>query len=359
MCAIGSGYVRLMRRSAFRAAVSALAAIVVVVGFAPASSAAPALGWQLVDTGSSSHFRGLAAVSRQIAWVSGYDGTVLRTTDGGRTWSDVSVPGAQSLQFRDITAFSARRAVVMAAGSGTDSRLYVTRNGGATWRLSYKNTDPAAFFDCMAFFDPRHGLVMSDPVDGKFRILQTSDGGAHWTVLPSDGMPPAGADEFGFAASGECLTTHGHDAWFGSGGGDGSRVFHSHDGGLTWQVQTTPIVRGASAGIFGLAFANSHLGIAVGGDFSAPTASKPRGGGYRARGTPGGRRRRARTATAPGSRSSAVQLAWRSRSGLPARTSPTTTASTGPSSTPVSSTPSPAPRAEPAGHPATSAGSPC
>jgi hypothetical protein len=37
-------------------------------------------------------------------------------------------------------------------------------------------------------------------------------------------------------------------------------------------VQTTPVVRGASAGIFGLAFANAHRGIAVGGDFSAPTA---------------------------------------------------------------------------------------
>jgi|tagenome__1003787_1003787.scaffolds.fasta_scaffold20696846_2 photosystem II stability/assembly factor-like uncharacterized protein len=264
-----------MRHGAFRGAVSALATIVVVLALAvPSSSAAPAraLTWQLLDTGSASHFRGLAAVSKKVAWVSGYEGVVLRTTDGGRSWSDVSVPGAGSLQFRDITAFDARRAVVMAAGTGTDSRLYATSDGGATWQLTYENTDPAAFFDCMAFFDPRHGLVLSDPVDGKFRILRTSDGGAHWTVQSPDGMPPAGANEFGFAASGECLTTRGHDAWFGSGGPDGSRVFHSRDGGRTWGVDTTPVVRGASAGIFGIAFANPHRGIAVGGDFAAPTA---------------------------------------------------------------------------------------
>lgn len=114
--------------------------------------------------------------------------------------------------------------------------------------------------------------MLSDPVDGKFRILRTSDGGAHWTVQSPDGMPPAGANEYGFAASGECLTTRGHDAWFGSGGTDGGRVFHSHDGGRHWRVATTPIVHGDSAGIFGLAFANRHQGIAVGGDYADPRA---------------------------------------------------------------------------------------
>jgi photosystem II stability/assembly factor-like uncharacterized protein len=262
-----------MRHRAVRIALPALAVVVLILALAvPSSGAAPGLRWQLLDTGSTSHFRGLAAVSRKVAWVSGYDGVVLRTTDGGHTWSDVSVPGAQSLQFRDITAFNARRAVVMAAGTGSDSRLYATSNGGVSWQLTYENTDPAAFFDCMAFFDPRHGLVLSDPVDGKFRILRTSDGGAHWTVQSPDGMPPAGANEYGFAASGECLTTQGRDAWFGSGGADGARIFHSHDGGRTWQAQTTPIVRGASAGIFGVAFANPRHGIAVGGDFADPTA---------------------------------------------------------------------------------------
>lgn len=148
-----------MSRRALRVAGAALTVIIAVVAFAaPNASAKPALRWQLVDTGSTSHFRGLAAVSRKVAWVSGYDGVVLRTTDGGKSWSDVSVPGAQTLQFRDITAFDARRAVVMAAGSGSDSRLYVTEDGGATWQLAYENTDPAAFFDCMAFFNPRHGL---------------------------------------------------------------------------------------------------------------------------------------------------------------------------------------------------------
>lgn len=104
------------------------------------SAASPAcLSWKLLDTGTQVHFRGLAAVSRNVAWLGGYDGTVLRTVDGGRTWINASPPGASALQFRDISAFSATRAVAMAAGTGAASRLYFTADGGRTWSLAYQN----------------------------------------------------------------------------------------------------------------------------------------------------------------------------------------------------------------------------
>jgi len=103
--------------------------------------------------------------------------------------------------------------------------------------------------------------------------LATRDGGRSWTVLPNAGMPAALPGEAGFAASGECLTTVGHEAWFGSGGSTAARVFTSRDGGLTWQVATTPIVTGPTAGVFALAFRNPVAGVAVGGDFAAPTAA--------------------------------------------------------------------------------------
>jgi photosystem II stability/assembly factor-like uncharacterized protein len=262
--------IALRARAALTAVVVALG---VSVGVAPAASAHPAgLGWRMVDTGTTEHFRGLAPVSRKVAWLGGYNGLVLRTTDGGHTWDDVSPAGAQTLQFRDVSAFDAKHAVAMAAGGGTDSRLYATTDGGETWTLAYENTDDQAFFDCMAFFDRRHGLVLSDPVDGRFRILSTRDGGQSWTVLPDAGMPAALAGEFAFAASGQCLTTSGKTAWFGAGGADAARVFGSTDGGLTWTVETTPLVSGPSAGVFGLAV-RDRLRVAVGGDFAAPGAA--------------------------------------------------------------------------------------
>jgi photosystem II stability/assembly factor-like uncharacterized protein len=246
---------------------------------APAASAHAAASWEqapsweLLSTGTLDHFRGLSPVSRNVAWLGGYNGVVLRTVDGGRTWIDASPAGASALQFRDISAFDATRAVAMAAGVGQDSRLYVTSDGGRSWRVAYQNTNPAAFFDCMSFFNPKHGLVVSDPVGGKFRILSTRDGGHSWTVLANAGMPPALSGEAGFAASGECLTTSRRDAWFGTGGGTTARVFHSRDGGLTWHVSDTPMTSGPTAGVFGLAFRTPLAGVAVGGDFSAPTIS--------------------------------------------------------------------------------------
>jgi photosystem II stability/assembly factor-like uncharacterized protein len=241
---------------------------------APAKSLQPRLvpSWQLLSSAGAATFRTLAAVNRQTAWIGSDDGTVLRTVDGGQSWRDVSPPGTAGLHFRDLDARDAYRAVAMTAGSGTDSRVYSTSDGGHSWRLAYQATDPAAFFDAMAFFDTRRGLVVSDPIDGKFQALSTADGGNTWTVLPNAGMPPAQADEYGFADSGTMLTTAGRDGWFGS-GGSASRLFHSHDGGLTWDVTSTPILSGSAegtAGIYGLAFRTANLGLAVGGDFLTP-----------------------------------------------------------------------------------------
>jgi photosystem II stability/assembly factor-like uncharacterized protein len=270
------------RLTAAAACAAALAALTAVPAQA-APAAQPAHRtphWELKDTGTPEvRFRGLAAVSRSTAWVSGTQGTVLRTTDGGRTWRNVSPPGTAELQFRDIEAFDARRAVVLAIGEGEASRVYRTADGGATWTESFRNTDARAFYDCLTFFDREHGLAMSDPVDGKFRILSTRDGGRSWTVLPNDGMPAALEGEAGFAASGQCLVSSGpKDVWMATGGGAHARVLHSSDRGLTWRATNTPIPAGDPAkGVFALAFRDRAHGLAVGGDYRPDQASPQAG----------------------------------------------------------------------------------
>ncbi|MFJ3492572.1 WD40/YVTN/BNR-like repeat-containing protein [Streptomyces sp. NPDC086091] len=262
--------------------------------------------WALKDTGVPSvRFRGLAAVDRDTAWLAGSRGTVLRTTDGGRRWRTVSPPGAEGLEFRDIEAFDARRAVVLAIGEGEASRVYRTDDGGTTWTESFRNTDPRAFYDCLAFFDRRHGLAMSDPVDGRFRVLSTADGGRSWRVLPDTGMPAALPGEAGFAASGQCLVTSGaRDAWIATGGADHARVLHSADRGRTWTVTGAPIPAGDPArGVFGLAFRDRAHGLAVGGDYRADQPS-PRAA---ARTTDGGRAWRTAATPPPAYRSG---VAW-------------------------------------------------
>ncbi|MBH5337789.1 oxidoreductase [Streptomyces pactum] len=229
------------------------------------------LDWAPKETASDARFRGLAAVSRSTAWLAGSGGTVLRTVDGGRRWQDVSPPGTEGLEFRDVEAFDARRAVVLAIGEGEASRVLRTDDGGATWRETFRNPDPRAFYDCMTFFDRRHGIALSDPVDGRYRILSTRDGGRSWRVLPSDGMPAAQPGEAAFAASGQCLVSQGgRHAWIATGGAATARVLHSADRGLTWTVAPATVPAGDPArGVFGLAFRDPRHGIAVGGDYRA------------------------------------------------------------------------------------------
>jgi photosystem II stability/assembly factor-like uncharacterized protein len=240
-----------------------------------ASSAHASYAWHVTPTGTNAHFRGLSAVSATTAWVSGYtatDGVVMRTTDRGATWQDVSPAGAAGLQFRDIEAFDADRAVAMSIGNfPADFRIYVTSDGGQTWSITQQNTNPGAFYDCMTFFNDQRGLLVSDPPDGQhFLVLATDDGGLSWHVTGQQ-MPQALPGEAAFAASGECITSHGGRAWFGTSAG---RVFRSDDGGTSWTVSQTPIASGGGTnGINGLAFRSGQHGLAVGGDFLAPTAS--------------------------------------------------------------------------------------
>ncbi|WP_245876543.1 YCF48-related protein [Streptomyces uncialis] len=266
-------------------------------------------GWRSQDSGVTVRLRGLAAVDRRTAWAAGSRGTVLRTTDGGAHWRTVSPPGTADLEFRDIEAFDARRAVVLAIGEGEASRMLRTDDGGATWTEVFRNTDPRAFYDCVAFFDDRRGLAMSDPVDGKYRIVSTRDGGRSWRVLPDAGMPPALPGEAGFAASGQCLVTSGsRDVWLATGGGARARVLRSTDRGHTWRATELSLPAGDPArGVFALAFRDSDSdssdrerdrdrdrgrdrdrdraqGIAVGGDYrtgqpSPDAAATTRDGG--------------------------------------------------------------------------------
>ncbi|WP_033338263.1 beta propeller repeat protein [Catenuloplanes japonicus] len=256
-------------------------------------SGPPSPSWQLTETGSTARLRGLSVVSPQVVWAGGSAGTVLRTVDGGRHVESVGPAGAETLQFRDIEAFDARRAVALSIGAGAESRVYRTGDGGRTWTETFRNPDEAAFYDCLAFTDDRHGLALSDPVGGAFRILSTADGGRSWSVLPAR-LPAALEGEFAFAASGTCLVAGEHGRyWFATGGGATARVFASVDYGRSWRVTDTPVPSGPSAGIYSLAFGPGGQGVAVGGDYAVPEsapsgAAVTRGAGWAASAAPPG-----------------------------------------------------------------------
>ena len=238
---------------------------------AVAPKPAATLAWRDLPTGSTARFRGLAVVSRDVVWVAGYDGTILRTVDGGATWSSVGPAAAAGLQFRDIEATSASHAVAMTVGSGEESRIYVTDDGGASWVEADRMADPAGFYDCMAFTDRLRGVVLSDPVGGVLTLKATTDGGHTWRSVDTSRAPAPLATEYYFAGSGTCLSAGvGGRLAIGTGGADRARVFLSDDRGASWSVVDTPVAASGSAGIFSVRFMDARRGVIVGGDYLAP-----------------------------------------------------------------------------------------
>lgn len=223
------------------------------------------------DSGTFNRLQAVSAVNPRVVWVSGLGGTYAVTTDGGETWRAGVVPGAETLQFRDVEGVSARVAYLMAAGSGTDSRIYKTEDGGSTWSPQFMNEEPGAFYDCFAFWNQKRGITFSDPVDGRFPVIRTTDGET-WQDI-GDSLPPAQVGEVGFAASGTCVAVQGGKrAWIGTGGAALARVFATLDGGDTWAAYNTPIVQGTpTSGVITVDFRDPFHGILGGGELLAPT----------------------------------------------------------------------------------------
>jgi photosystem II stability/assembly factor-like uncharacterized protein len=215
----------------------------------------------------------VSPVDSRVVWAAGTGGTYVVTTDGGETWKAAVVPGAETLQFRDVYAVSDKIAYLMSIGNNTtDFRIYKTVDGGTTWTIQFKNELANAFYDCFAFWSPNRGITHSDSVNGVFPDIRTQDGKT-WQSIAGN-MPLALAGEASFAASGTCITTEGdRNAWITTGGATTARILATRDGGNTWNAYDTPLVSNPSAGGVSVAFRDGWNGIVGGGDLSTNTSA--------------------------------------------------------------------------------------
>jgi hypothetical protein len=257
--------------------------------------------WQILASGSTADLRGIHSVGQGVAWASGTQGTVLRTTDEGKSWERCATPpGAEGLDFRGVQAFDASTAIVMSSGKGALSRLYKTTDGCKSWRLMFTNPDADGFWDAIKFaeqgFKPTDGcfgVVLGDPIDRHFPFFLTYDCGEHWErqIRESPEAEPEG--ESIFAASNSSMVVEGlTQRTFVTGGRGGPRIIGFWVGGDDTGIpDPLNVMKGAkpfhfvsrgwdkerlqfahpsdSSGAFSYAKIDWHQ-VIVGGDYASP-----------------------------------------------------------------------------------------
>ena len=227
------------------------------------------LHWRPLPAATDASFRGLSVVDDHMAWVSGSKGYTGKTTNGGENWVFAKVPGFEQCDFRSVYAFDSLNAVI--ANAGAPAYILRTTDGGRTWTKVYENDDSAAFIDGIDFWNNREGMIFGDPLHGRMLLLRTTNGGGSWQEVPVASRPVMDSGEASFAASGtaiRCLP--GGNAAIATGGRH-ARLWLTKNKGINWHPAPTPMMHGpASAGIFSLAYLNG-ASIIVGGDYKRDT----------------------------------------------------------------------------------------
>jgi photosystem II stability/assembly factor-like uncharacterized protein len=184
--------------------------------------------------------RGWLAGERRI---SGGEGVVLATTDGGATW-ETQVSGAAG-QLKDV--WFADEAHGWAVGSATT--ILATADGGAHWTAQKAPGGYNEWYG-VTFTDALHGWVVGGAEQNAFgTILVTSDGGETWRTQWSKGnvlYAAAFIDE-----------TRGWVAGWG-------RILATADGGRHWRVQRVGVPQ--DGWFYDVTFADADHGWAVGED---------------------------------------------------------------------------------------------
>jgi photosystem II stability/assembly factor-like uncharacterized protein len=225
----------------------ALCAALLLAGAAPARQ----------GTGWVSERRGLAGKDLNAVffsdsrrgWVGGDAGLVLRTEDGGQSWSRQRVEtedGVSDLFFRD------KQDGYLLAGN----QIFVSEDGGQGWRLAASflpKTFGGAAPDLYSvrFTSKRRGWVVGSLSRGDSvvdsLVLQTTDGGVSWNRQRVPVQDELIHLDFDGDKRGWIVGAQG-------------RILHTRDGGETWSLQRS----GTTATLYHVDFRGDDRGWAVG-----------------------------------------------------------------------------------------------
>lgn len=189
-------------------------------------------------------------------------GHLVATTDGGRTWRDLTLPGdATPVDAAFVDASHGWVAAQSCSGGGaTSSRcsaaVYVTGDGGKTWNRSVAPHLTHGYLTgsaAVSFADPQHGWFFFKNASLQGDLFRTADGGRSWQQVNDNlasgrtvsGHPVFVNAQYGWIPVDEGAAPFPGAIWRTI---DGGRTWTDVSKGKNWSIRAVDaVVRGAGA----------------------------------------------------------------------------------------------------------------
>ena len=184
---------------------------------------------------------------------------LARTTDGARTWSDVTPAAARPMlttlySYQALDPVDGDHAYLAVSHATSDdggpvstTAVFVTADGGRTWTESavFTTSAPAAR---LSFADASHGWllpgqVLSGPGQPVTWLYRTSDGGLRWSPAAT-AAPPGNYGINSFCQPLNLTFLTATTGWVSISCRTQAEFLVSHDGGGSWAAQPLPLPAG-------------------------------------------------------------------------------------------------------------------
>ncbi len=193
--------------------------------------------WQVTPTaaGITEAFYNTQFVSKTVGWAVGEYGKILKTTDAGNTWFIQYISTTKDIFTSDFISESTGWI------AGAQGMIYKTTDGGTSW--AQQNSGLTVTLYGMFFLTTTTGWAVG--TEGK--LIATTDGGNTWVTKTTNTVQNLYNVQFISSSVGYAVGTFG-------------MIIKSTNGGNTW----VPLASGIDYSLYGLQFTSPLIGYATG-----------------------------------------------------------------------------------------------